>query len=133
MPKKTFFNLKEEKRNLIILESKKEFANFGYYNAKIQRISNNSNISVGSFYQYFEDLDDLFFYLVDLLANRKIEIINKYLSNNLNGSFKDKMRLIFMAGVDFILNEDKDHLDEKKLISLVDLEISLMFNGIKGE
>ena len=208
MPKQTFYNLKEDKRNLIINESKKEFAEYGYYNSKIQRISTNSKIPVGSFYQYFNDLDDLFFYLIELLAKRKLEIIEEYLDKVTENCFKEKLKAIFLAGIDFTIHEDKAYelscvlnslikdpnmsakyqslikntpnffeelvlegiqnkeirsdmttelfsiiffklhegiisylglledknkLDETKLNRLVDLEMSLLFNGIKGE
>ncbi|MBK7453960.1 MAG: TetR/AcrR family transcriptional regulator [Anaerolineales bacterium] len=60
MPKQTFLNLPEEKRNFIINAAADEFAEYGFEAASINRIVANSKISKGSFYQYFEDKADVF-------------------------------------------------------------------------
>jgi AcrR family transcriptional regulator len=74
MPKQTFFNLPEEKRQTIIDVAIEEFAENGFEAASINRIVANSGISKGSFYQYFEDKLDLFMHLVDILAQEKTNI-----------------------------------------------------------
>jgi AcrR family transcriptional regulator len=71
MPKQTFFNLPEEKRQTIIDVAVEEFAENGFEAASINRIVANSGISKGSFYQYFADKLDLFMHLVDILAQEK--------------------------------------------------------------
>jgi AcrR family transcriptional regulator len=73
MPKQTFFNLREVKRQTIIDVAIDEFADYGFESASINRIVANSGISKGSFYQYFEDKLDLFKHLVDILAQEKTE------------------------------------------------------------
>jgi len=73
MPKQTFLNLPEEKRQTITNAAIDEFAAFGFEASSINRIVANSGISKGSFYQYFEDKMDVFRYLMDMLANEKIE------------------------------------------------------------
>jgi AcrR family transcriptional regulator len=73
MPKQTFFNLPEKKRQTIVDVAIKEFAESGFEAASINRIVANSGISKGSFYQYFEDKLDLFKHLVDILAQEKTE------------------------------------------------------------
>ena len=55
MPKQTFFNLPEEKRNHIIEVSIDEFAKAPYQNISINHLIKSMNIPTGSFYQYFED------------------------------------------------------------------------------
>jgi AcrR family transcriptional regulator len=76
MPKQTFFNLPEKKRQTIVDVAIKEFAESGFEAASINRIVANSGISKGSFYQYFEDKLDLFKHLVDILAQEKTEFFN---------------------------------------------------------
>ena len=71
MPKQTFLNLPEEKRETIISAAVEEFAGYGFEAASINRIVANSGISKGSFYQYFEDKADVFRHLVDALAHEK--------------------------------------------------------------
>jgi AcrR family transcriptional regulator len=71
MPKQTFFNLPEKKRQTIVNVAIEEFAENGFESASINRIVANSGISKGSFYQYFADKLDLFMHLVDILAQEK--------------------------------------------------------------
>lgn len=65
MPKATFFNLPEEKRQLIIDLAIEEFAENDYESASISKIVAQAGIAKGSFYQYFEDKSDLYKYLLD--------------------------------------------------------------------
>jgi AcrR family transcriptional regulator len=71
MPKQTFFNLPEQKRQIIVDVAIEEFAENGFEAASINRIVANSGIAKGSFYQYFADKLDLFMHLVDILAQEK--------------------------------------------------------------
>ena len=73
MPKKTFLNLPDEKRQTIINAAIEEFAEYGLENASTNRIVANSGISKGSFYQYFDDKQDVFMYLLTVLENEKME------------------------------------------------------------
>jgi len=73
MPKQTFFNLAQEKRQSIVTAAIDEFLEYGFDGSSINRIVANSRISKGSFYQYFEDKMDVFRYLMDMLANEKTE------------------------------------------------------------
>jgi AcrR family transcriptional regulator len=65
MPKDTFFNLSEDKRNKIIDAAKAEFTEHQLYKARVSNIIKNADIPRGSFYQYFEDLEDLYYYVID--------------------------------------------------------------------
>lgn len=65
MPKQTFFNLPNEKRETLIRAAKTEFSRVPLYEASIANIVKEAEIPRGSFYQYFEDKDDLYFYLLD--------------------------------------------------------------------
>jgi AcrR family transcriptional regulator len=73
MPKQTFLNLPEEKRQVVIDAAIDEFAEYGLENASTNRIVANSGISKGSFYQYFEDKQDVFLYLLTVLEREKKE------------------------------------------------------------
>lgn len=73
MPKQTFLNLPEEKRNTVVDAAIDEFAEFGFEAASINRIVAKGGISKGSFYQYFEDKLDVFKYLLDVIAYEKTE------------------------------------------------------------
>ena len=58
MPKQTFFNLPEDKRENLINIAIEEFAENDYQTASISRIVANAGIAKGSFYQYFENKED---------------------------------------------------------------------------
>ena len=65
MPSSTFFRLPEEKRRRLVDAAWEEFSQVRYADASINRIIQSARIPRGSFYQYFEDKDDLFGYLME--------------------------------------------------------------------
>lgn len=65
MPKETFFNLEEGKRNKIIAAAKAEFTVNPLRKSRVSNIIKEADIPRGSFYQYFDDLDDLYYYVID--------------------------------------------------------------------
>lgn len=73
MPHKAFFNLTQEKQNKIIDCAYKEFSNNTYEKASIFLIAKKSEISRASFYCYFEDKEDIYKYLIDLMMKPYIE------------------------------------------------------------
>ena len=78
MPKQTFFNLPASKRNIFLGASKKEFTRAPLFEASIANIVRAAGIPRGSFYQYFEDKEDLYLYLLDskLKKSRKQLILS---------------------------------------------------------
>jgi len=64
MPKQTFFNLLDEKRQKIIDVAIEEFAVNGYAQTSINSIVERADIAKGSIYQYFNDKKDFYLYLV---------------------------------------------------------------------
>ena len=71
MPKQTFLNLPDEKRKAFLETALDEFANNDYNTASISKIVEKAGIAKGSVYQYFEDKQDLFMYLLDY-ANKEM-------------------------------------------------------------
>ncbi|WP_203623136.1 MULTISPECIES: TetR/AcrR family transcriptional regulator [unclassified Lacticaseibacillus] len=65
MPKPTFFRLAEPKRKRLIKAAYDEFSRASFQDASISNIIKDAGIPRGSFYQYFEDKSDIFFYLLD--------------------------------------------------------------------
>ncbi len=101
MPKKTFLNLPEEKRNVILSAAVDEFAGYGFEAASINRIVTASGIAKGSFYQYFEDKMDVFRYLIDVLAQEKVEFFKDKHPPNPNQSVFEYFRWVIKAGMEF--------------------------------
>jgi len=70
MPKETFFNLNESKKNKIIDAAKIEFTDNPLRKSRVSNIIKKASIPRGSFYQYFEDLDDLYYYVINDVFDR---------------------------------------------------------------
>ncbi|WP_144488986.1 TetR/AcrR family transcriptional regulator [Bacillus thuringiensis] len=65
MPKQTFFNLERKKKEVLIQAAMKEFSRVPLFEASISNIIKDAGIPRGSFYQYFEDKEDVFFFLLN--------------------------------------------------------------------
>lgn len=63
MPTKTFFGLAEDKRERIIAAAMAQFTSKKFSDISINELIKQAEIPRGSFYQYFESKEDLFFYL----------------------------------------------------------------------
>lgn len=101
MPKQTFLNLPEEKRTAIVNAAIDEFVEHGFKAASINRIVANSDISKGSFYQYFEDKRDVFMYLLGQLEREKMEYFNgKHPPSNNMDTFQ-YFRWMIKVGMEF--------------------------------
>ena len=79
MPTSTFFRLPEEKRQRLLDAAWAEFSQTRFTNASINRIIHSAHIPRGSFYQYFVDKDDLFYYLLKELKSHFSGILEEIL------------------------------------------------------
>ncbi len=77
MPKQTFLNLPEDKRKAFIAIALDEFADNEYNTASISKIVEKAGIAKGSVYQYFEDKQDLFMYLLDVSNQEMLTYIQQ--------------------------------------------------------
>ncbi|MCB8977116.1 MAG: TetR/AcrR family transcriptional regulator [Ardenticatenaceae bacterium] len=102
MPKETFFNLPEEKRQRIIDLALAEFAENDYDAASISRIVAQAGIAKGSFYQYFENKEDLHAYLLTLGAEAKAQFLGSNPPDPAMGTFA-YIRWLSQAGIEFEL------------------------------
>ena len=82
MPKSTFYNLNEGKREKIKKALKNEFTKQTFEKASISRIIEDANIPRGSFYQYFEDKEDALKYIIEDFLNDEKEKIKELLIQN---------------------------------------------------
>lgn len=64
MPKNTYFNLSQDKKERIFNSGVLEFSYHEYGDASVNTIVRMANISKGSFYQYFADKSDFYWYIV---------------------------------------------------------------------
>lgn len=91
MPKDTFFNLPEQKRQIVIKAAIDQFSILHYDKVTIDGIIQSANIPKGSFYQYFENKDDLYIYLFTMVGDKKLDIFNKLILKIPQLSFKEFM------------------------------------------
>ena len=101
MPKQTFLNLPEEKRQVIVNAAVDEFTEFGFEGSSINRIVANSGISKGSFYQYFEDKQDVFKHLLAVLECEKMEYFKGRHPPSGNMDTFEYFRWMIKAGMEF--------------------------------
>lgn len=105
MPKDTFLNLSEEKRNLIEDVALNEFAEHGFDNASINQIVEKADIAKGSFYQYFADKGDLYKHILTRIGEEKLAYITPALQNPADLDFFSFLEEIYRSGLAFA----KDH------------------------
>ena len=101
MPKDTFFNLPEDKRTLICDVAIDEFAEYPFDQAGINHIVAKSGIAKGSFYQYFEDKKDLFLYVIQLIAEEKLNYISPVMRNPDEHDIFTLIRELYLSGIQF--------------------------------
>lgn len=105
MPTDTFNNLPKEKRNHIMHTAFEEFAENSYHAASISKIVRKSDISKGSFYQYFDNKQAFYRYLVETATDEKLNTIHKLPAPDPSSDLFDYMRWQFFAQVLFELHQ----------------------------
>ncbi len=102
MPKKTFYNLPEEKRQKIEQVALMEFADKDYRDVYVTEIIKQSGIAGGSFYQYFEDKQDLFLYMMETIRQDKIRFMQDDAGRNIKSEgFIDLVKATMFSGILF--------------------------------
>lgn len=101
LPKETFTNLKEEKRRRIFKAALHEIAEYGYENASVTRIVKNAGIATGSFYQYFEDMEDLFVYIGMEAGRLKAEYMQRAIDEIRRQDLESCIRAMYVGGLRF--------------------------------
>jgi AcrR family transcriptional regulator len=79
MPTTTFFNLPNEKREKLIQAIKDELCRVSFDKASINKIVQAAQIPRGSFYQYFENKQDMLRYILTDYQNQLIDLIKQSL------------------------------------------------------
>lgn len=88
MPSSRFLKLPEEKRSKILQAVRAELAEFPVNELSINRIIRSADISRGSFYQYFEDKEDLLEYVFSDFKQAVIHEIMQSLQRNQGDMFE---------------------------------------------
>ena len=107
MPKDTFYNLPNEKRQLIEDVAIDEFSEYGFDKASINRIVAAAKIAKGSFYQYFEDKKDLFAHLIQCVGEKKLVFMSPVLANPHGHDFFTILEALYHSGLAFAKENPK--------------------------
>lgn len=106
LAKDTFYNLEEEKRAKITEVLLSEFSQKPFADVSVKTIVERLGIARGSFYQYFEGLEDAYFYILDkktydihMLFMKRLKNNNGDIMASLNDFGVDIAELIFSKGV----------------------------------
>ena len=124
MPKATFYNLTEEKREKIEKAIKKEFGRTSFSKASISKIITEAQIPRGSFYQYFEDKEDAIKYIIENFIKEEKEEMKKILEMN-NGDIFKAMVDLYMHVVNQNENQEDLNLCKNILQRLKEDNISI--------
>ena len=132
MAKQTFLNLNEEKRKVIEESLKKEFSRVPLKDALVSNIVKCAKIPRGSFYQYFNDIDDAFYYVIGQYSKD----IKKTLLENIvrnKGDIILSYRQLYIYILDMIEKEEnKDYFEKIFLNMNYDIEIMITPNFNEG-
>jgi len=94
VPTSTFFRLPEEKRQRLIDAAWEEFSRTSFSDASINRIIHEARIPRGSFYQYFADKEDLFWYLLAGVREHISNVFHKTLMRRRATCFLSRFRFL---------------------------------------
>lgn len=125
MAKQTFLNLPEEKRLNILNSLKKEFSRAALKDALVSNIIKDAKIPRGSFYQYFEDIEDAYYYVIDEYSKD----IKKYLLDEIktnNGDIITAYRNLYIYILDIIEKKENKSYFEKIFLNM-SYEVQSMF------
>lgn len=104
MPKDTFFNLESKKRKKIMSAAKKEFTRAPLDKVKVSNIVNNAEIPRGSFYQYFENIDDLFYFFIEEIQLERETALFNFTKQNKGDLFEYSKKIFSYEYEEFVSN-----------------------------
>lgn len=128
MPKATFFNLPEKKRQSLIKAMELEFSRVPVFEASIANIVKTAGISRGSFYQYFEDKEDAYYYILQEQANRRNKQFIEQLTNHQGDLFEAITAFYYELLIE--LPDDKEYNFFRNALLNVTHQIETIFNEI---
>ena len=97
--------IKEERRQLILLTALKTFTRKGFAASKMTDISTAANISYGLLYYYFKSKEEIYLELIKHAASSSADLI-KTIANDGNSRPIDKIHLLVTKILEGIRNKD---------------------------
>ena len=126
MPSSTFFRLPQEKRERLLCAATEEFAHTAFAEASINRIVQRARIPRGSFYQYFEGKEDLFFFLLESMKENYIQTLERSLLEVNGDIFEMPLRMF-----DLLIDADGEPVAElSPCVKILKLNQSMDVHGM---
>ncbi len=125
MAKQTFLNLSEDKRNMVVNALKKEFSRVPLKDALVSNIIIDAKIPRGSFYQYFNDIEDAFYYIIGEYSKDIKRKLLEYLEKN-KGDIILSYKELYLYILNVIDNPDDKEYFENIFLNM-NYEIEKMF------
>lgn len=131
MPKSTFYNLSAARRARIEAVAIDEFSKNGLKSAVLNNIVAKSGIAKGSFYQYFENIEDLYQHILSLVQKRKTDVASSLQTSKTIMDTFAYLRWLIQLNVVFMLREPK--LAKIELLDFVDHPVIKSVDPETGE
>lgn len=125
MAKQTFLNLSEDKRNMVVNALKKEFSRVPLKDALVSNIIIDAKIPRGSFYQYFNDIEDAFYYIIGEYSKDIKRKLLEHLEKN-KGDIILSYRELYLYILNVIDNPDDKEYFENIFLNM-NYEMEKMF------
>ena len=125
MAKQTFLNLPEDKRNMVVNALKKEFSRVPLKDALVSNIIIDAKIPRGSFYQYFNDIEDAFYYIIGEYSKDIKRKLLEHLEKN-KGDIILSYRELYLYILNVVDNPDDKEYFENIFLNM-NYEIEKMF------
>lgn len=139
MPKDTFFNLDGAKQKKIFEAAVDEFSQRRFSEASINQVVKNAKISRGSFYQYFDNKEDLYLYTLKQIGKEKLNIISRVGELKPDADFFDGYIYMFRAALEWSIEKPKYYrigmlmeLDDSRFVSELRKALPEGFSMLKG-
>lgn len=137
MPTKTFYNLPEDKREKLMTAIRAEISRAHVDEISINKIIHAAKIPRGSFYQYFENKEDMLHYLLLEYHDLLFACAHKSLNDN-DGDLFQMLIDIFDFTYSYVM---EDHIFFKNLFSDIRIDVGFyevektenIFDGLKEE
>ncbi len=121
MPTQTFLNLPKNKQDIILEASIKEFKRVLLNDASINKIIKDANISRGSFYTYFKDINDLYIYSLSKYQDNFYKLV-KDAVNKTDGDLLETTKIVYEK---IIENSIKEKTTYKNIFLNMNYSISV--------
>jgi len=96
MPKQMFYNISEEKRKTFIEAAIAEFTYKQFNEVSILSISKKAEISRGTFYNYFDNIGELFDFIFESIKKQRAQNAKQLLKKSNNNIFKFMSELFLL-------------------------------------